>query len=203
MTDRIVFAYFGDEESAASIARARAAWREVIAVAFDIGACRSLNQLRLSALAAGATKCHALDVREDFLREVVMPALQVGGDAAESIAVSMRATSFANERLQIVAAIEQADMIARHDPVPIETANRVAAAAGSASLQITFTQGIPVAVNDVPMTLAELMESVQTISNASPLHVMRRAYAELELAGEGDVILHIEHGDTVAAATTV
>jgi argininosuccinate synthase len=49
---------------------------EVIAVALDLGQGRELNQIRERAIAAGASRCHVLDVREEFARDYILPALQ-------------------------------------------------------------------------------------------------------------------------------
>ncbi len=49
---------------------------EVIAVALDLGQGRELNQIRERAMAAGAIRCHVLDVREEFARDYILPALQ-------------------------------------------------------------------------------------------------------------------------------
>jgi argininosuccinate synthase len=44
-------------------------------------------------------------------------------------------------------------------------------------LQIAFDAGVPVAVNGIPMTLIELMDSVETITGESALTVLQREYA--------------------------
>jgi argininosuccinate synthase len=49
---------------------------EVIALALDLGQGRELNQIRERAIAAGAARCHVLDVREEFARDYILPALR-------------------------------------------------------------------------------------------------------------------------------
>jgi argininosuccinate synthase len=49
---------------------------EVIAVALDLGQGRELSQIRGRAIAAGASRCHVLDVREEFARDYILPALR-------------------------------------------------------------------------------------------------------------------------------
>jgi argininosuccinate synthase len=64
---KVVMACFGDQESRAAIGQwARHA--DVIAVAFDFGGAVTLNDMRDLAIMAGAARCHALDVREEFAR---------------------------------------------------------------------------------------------------------------------------------------
>ena len=42
----------------------------------DLGQGRELNQIRERAMSTGAIRCHVLDVREEFARDYVLPALQ-------------------------------------------------------------------------------------------------------------------------------
>ncbi len=49
---------------------------EIIAVTLDLGQGRELNQIRERAMSTGAIRCHVLDVREEFARDYVLPALQ-------------------------------------------------------------------------------------------------------------------------------
>jgi argininosuccinate synthase len=51
---------------------------EVIAVTMDLGQGRELDDVRERALAVGAVRAHVLDVREEFAREYILPALQAG-----------------------------------------------------------------------------------------------------------------------------
>jgi argininosuccinate synthase len=49
---------------------------EIVAVTLDLGQGRELNQIRERAMATGAIRCHVLDVREEFARDYILPALQ-------------------------------------------------------------------------------------------------------------------------------
>src|SRR5262245_3360731 len=75
MPTTFVVAYFGDAVSNEAIAHLSAhADVSVVAVVFDFGQRASLSALRASALAAGAVRCHALDVRDAYARDVVFRA---------------------------------------------------------------------------------------------------------------------------------
>lgn len=76
---RIVLAYSGGLDTSVAVpwlAETHAA--EVVAVTLDLGQGRELTSIRERALAAGAVRAHVLDVREEFAREYVLPALQAG-----------------------------------------------------------------------------------------------------------------------------
>ncbi len=49
---------------------------EIVAVTLDLGQGRELNQIRERAMSTGAIRCHVLDVREEFARDYILPALQ-------------------------------------------------------------------------------------------------------------------------------
>jgi argininosuccinate synthase len=76
---RIVLAYSGGLDTSIAIAwLAEKYAAEVIAVTLDIGQGRELSDVRERALAVGAVRAHELDVREEFAREYILPALQAG-----------------------------------------------------------------------------------------------------------------------------
>ena len=76
---RIVLAYSGGLDTSIAIAwLAEKYAAEVVAVTLDIGQGRELTDVRERALAVGATRAHVLDVREEFAREYILPALQAG-----------------------------------------------------------------------------------------------------------------------------
>ena len=202
MTKRSVFAFLGDTESIAAIARLRTTSTEVVAVALDLGGGRSLGELHLAALQAGATRCHALDVREEFLRSIVLPALRAGGDAGDSLAEGDLVLRFVNEQLRTIAEIEGASIVERRGPVPIQRRVPVPVA-GRALLELAFSRGVPVAVNDVVMTLTELMESVETISGLPPIDLLRQACRELPPSGDGEIAMRIENGRAAMVAVAV
>jgi argininosuccinate synthase len=76
---RIVLAYSGGLDTSIAIAwLAEKYGAEVVAVTLDIGQGRELTDVRERALAVGATRAHVLDVREEFARDYILPALQAG-----------------------------------------------------------------------------------------------------------------------------
>jgi argininosuccinate synthase len=76
---RIVLAYSGGLDTSVAIPWLRETYSaEVIAVTLDLGQGRELAQIRERAVGAGALRCHVLDVREEFARDYILPALQAG-----------------------------------------------------------------------------------------------------------------------------
>jgi argininosuccinate synthase len=74
---RIVLAYSGGLDTSVAIPWLKDKYgAEVVAVTLDLGQGRELNQIRERAMAAGAARCHVLDVREEFARDYILPALQ-------------------------------------------------------------------------------------------------------------------------------
>jgi argininosuccinate synthase len=79
MNERIVLAYSGGLDTSAAISwLAEQYGAEVIAVTIDLGQGKELEEVRERALAAGAIRAHVLDVREEFARVYILPALQAG-----------------------------------------------------------------------------------------------------------------------------
>jgi argininosuccinate synthase len=175
MNRKVVVACFGDAVSAATIERL-AASADVIAVALDFGGVVSLSDMRDTALAAGAIRCHALDVREAFAREELLPALHARTFADPIRACAALAPAFAARKLAEIAAIEEASVIA---PAIVSVATRplVKAAVNPVHLDIGFENGIPVSINGVSMSLTELMESLETITGEAALTVLDRQFA--------------------------
>ena len=76
---RIVLAYSGGLDTSVAIPwLAEKYGAEVVAVTMDLGQGRELDHIRERALAIGAVRAHVLDVREEFARDFIMPALQAG-----------------------------------------------------------------------------------------------------------------------------
>jgi argininosuccinate synthase len=76
---RIVLAYSGGLDTSVAIPWLKENYNaEVIAVTLDLGQGRELTQIRERAMATGAVRCHVLDVREEFARDYILPALQAG-----------------------------------------------------------------------------------------------------------------------------
>jgi argininosuccinate synthase len=74
---RIVLAYSGGLDTSVAIPWLREKYgAELIAVTLDLGQGRELNQIRERAMSTGAIRCHVLDVREEFARDYILPALQ-------------------------------------------------------------------------------------------------------------------------------
>jgi argininosuccinate synthase len=172
MSTRVVVACFGDEASTSTIQQL-VHTADVIAVAFDLGGVVPLGAMRDAALAAGALRCHALDVREEFARECLIPALHHRAFAAPAEAVTVLAPAFARRELQEIGQLEDAAVIAPETvaisprPVPRVTID-------PARVHIEFANGFPVSINGVEMTLTELMESIETITGEPALHVLDR-----------------------------
>ena len=235
MTERIVLAYSGDLDSSIAIAwlRERHA-ADVVTVTLDLGQSSGLQEIRDRALASGAVRAHALDVREEFARECILPALQSGG--LSHGVVSQLSRPIIARKLVEVAAIERTSTVAHgcvdpHDRMRLETAIRALnaqirivapasewtmsdaekimfardrrlpvipvrrsglprTATDTATVDIAFDRGVPVAINGIPMTLTELMESLAIIGASTdgrqalyeaPAFVLQSAYAALHV----------------------
>ena len=170
---KVVVACLGDQESTAAIQH-WAARGDVIAVAFDFGGAVSLNAMRELAVAAGAVRCHALDVREEFAREILVPASRSGLFADPASAIPGLAAPFVAGRLQEIARAEQATCVLPHH---VHVTRRPVArpAVNPLHVDIRFEEGVPVAINGVDMTLTELLESIETITGEPALAVLQRA----------------------------
>ena len=74
---RIILAYSGGLDTSVAIPWLKEKYgAEIIAVTLDLGQGRELNQIRERAMSTGALRCHVLDVREEFARDYILPALQ-------------------------------------------------------------------------------------------------------------------------------
>jgi argininosuccinate synthase len=134
--DRIVLAYSGSLTTSVAIQSLKATHQaDVVAVTLDLGQGRELEAVRDRALAAGAVRAHVLDVRDEFARDYILPALKAGairGDALESgdpLATALSRPLIALKLVEI-AAIEGASRVAHGckgkggDRVRLETAIR-------------------------------------------------------------------------------
>jgi argininosuccinate synthase len=75
--ERIVLAYSGGLDTSVAIPwLAEKYGAEIVAVTMDLGQGKELEEVRDRALAAGAVRAHVLDVREEFARDYVLPALK-------------------------------------------------------------------------------------------------------------------------------
>jgi argininosuccinate synthase len=238
---RVVLAYSGGLETSAAISWCLAQGAAVVTVSLDLGQGRPLEELRLRALNLGAARAHALDVREEFARDCILPALQdaeahdplapiariaypliarklveiaaieqapavVHGGSADDHAALEAAVRACNPKLQVIAFTLASGMtrdamtefVRSHGgSVPAGTSaeyevagtlwgRAVTRAAGEwsappetlfaltraasrtpdmpAHVEVEFDEGVPVAINGVPMPLTELIESVTTIA---------------------------------------
>ncbi len=77
--EKIVLAYSGGLDTSVAVKWLTERYdAEVIAVTMDLGQGKELDDVRERALAVGAVRAHVVDVREEFARDYIMPALQAG-----------------------------------------------------------------------------------------------------------------------------
>ena len=77
MTERVVLAFSGGLDTSVAIPWLSERYQtDVVTVTLDLGQGRELNQIRERAMSTGAIRCHVLDVREEFARDYILPALQ-------------------------------------------------------------------------------------------------------------------------------
>jgi argininosuccinate synthase len=75
--DRIVLSYSGGLATSVAIAWLTETYHaEVVAVTFDVGQGKELDDVRERALAIGAARAHVLDLRDEFAKDFVIKALQ-------------------------------------------------------------------------------------------------------------------------------
>jgi argininosuccinate synthase len=177
MTDCIVVGFSGDLDTMAalpSLAIAHAA--SIVTLSLDLGDGRDLGEIRDRALASGAVRAHVLDAREEFARRFVLPALRAGAlrEGHDPMSAALARPLMA-EKLAEVAAIEQATGIVDRSRLDATLWGRQGgsymltrtpedAPATPARVEIAFVEGVPVAVNGVPMGVVELFESLAIIA---------------------------------------
>jgi argininosuccinate synthase len=129
---RIVFAYTGEPDQSSAIPRLAEEHRaEVVALTMDVGQGRELDQVRERALASGAIRAHVLDVREEFARHYILPALQAGAlYAGRYPMTSSLARPLIASKLVEIARIENATAVAHgargrgNDLLPLDVSLR-------------------------------------------------------------------------------
>ena len=112
--ERIVLAYSGSLVTSVAIPwLAERYGAHVIAVTLDLGQGPELEAVRDRALATGALRAHVLDVREQFARDYVLPALKAGAVDADGhpMAAALSRPLIASKLIEI-AGIEQATAVA-------------------------------------------------------------------------------------------
>ena len=77
--ERIVLAYSGGLDTSLAIPWLAEKYRaEIVTVTMDLGQGKELEDARERALALGAVRAHVLDLRDEFARRFILPALQAG-----------------------------------------------------------------------------------------------------------------------------
>ena len=119
MRERVVLAYAGGLASSMAIA-----WLneteglDVITVTLDIGQGRDLAELRARALACGALRAHAIDARDDFARDVLLPSLHTQRDDLPQAAIASLPRPFIARKLVDIAGLEGARLVAHGSQDP-------------------------------------------------------------------------------------
>jgi argininosuccinate synthase len=109
-----VLAYSGGLDTSVAIPWLKEKYgAEIIALTLDLGQGRELNQIRERAMSTGAIRCHVLDVREEFARDYILPALQADALYEERypLATALSRPLIARKLIDI-AHMENADTIA-------------------------------------------------------------------------------------------
>jgi argininosuccinate synthase len=106
----IVLAYTGDLESSVALSWLAEQYQtEVATLTLDVGQGTDLSDVRDRALSLGAIRAHVMDVREEFARTAVAPALALGVGEPR---VASLARPIVAKYLAQVAAIEGTSMVA-------------------------------------------------------------------------------------------
>jgi argininosuccinate synthase len=130
--ERIVLAYSGGLDTSVAIPwMAERYDAEIIAVTMDLGQGQELQEVRDRALATGAVRAHVLDLREEFARDYVLPALKADAlyEHRYPMATSLGRPLIAQKLVEI-AALEHATAVAHgsngtgHDHVRLDVATR-------------------------------------------------------------------------------
>ena len=112
--ERIVLAYSGGLDTSVAVKWLADRYdAEIIAVTMDLGQGKELDDVRERALAVGAVRAHVVDVREEFARDYIMPALQAGAlyEGKYPLATALGRPLIAKKLVE-VAHFEDAGMIA-------------------------------------------------------------------------------------------
>jgi argininosuccinate synthase len=178
---------------------------EVVAVVFDLGAGAGMRELHDQACAAGANRCHVLDVGDEYVRACVLPAIDDG-------VVSERARSFIARKLGDIARLEgPCRIIEPATPVGRTARGYHGAVDCSAVVSIAFEERVPVAINDIPMTLSEVVDCLTTLGGVHGLsagasaeagfargepamHILQAAHRQLEDRSSGVARLELHAG---------
>ena len=135
---RIVLAHSGGLNSSAAVPwLAEANSADVITISLDLGQPGELEELRDRALATGAVRAHALDVREEFARDWVARSVKADALADDRWPlVSALSAPMLARKLVEIAAIEQTATVA-HGAADAAAATRVENAVRAINPQLT------------------------------------------------------------------
>jgi len=176
---RIVLGFAGTAADVARVHALVAQGRDVVAVIVDVGQTADIDHVREQALSAGVSRAHVFDLREEFARDYVAAARQLS--SLHDIAGAVRAEPLVARRLADVAAIERAADVDGSDAfdTPVEAPRGQHAARTllerpvfdaahapdtAAHVDLQIEGGVPVAINGVPLSVSELLESVALIA---------------------------------------
>jgi argininosuccinate synthase len=112
--NRVVLAYAGDHRTTAAIARLRDTHRaEIVTVTVDVGQGGDIQSVRGQAVAAGATRAHVIDAREEFATDYLLRAVRADARGDHGVPLSgVLARALIVAKSVEVAAIEQASAVA-------------------------------------------------------------------------------------------
>ncbi|MGE3277881.1 MAG: argininosuccinate synthase [Vicinamibacterales bacterium] len=130
--ERIVLAYSGGVDTSVAIPWLAEQYdAEIVTVTLDLGQGRELDEVRDRALSTGAVRAHVLDVRDEFARDYILPALQANAvyERHYPLATALGRPLIAKKLVE-VARFEQATAIAHgctgkgNDQIRIEVSAR-------------------------------------------------------------------------------
>jgi argininosuccinate synthase len=215
---------------------------DLVTLTLDLGAGGELQEIHERALAAGAARAHVLDVREEFADDYLLPALQAGALRPGAATIAALARPLVAKKLVEIALIERATSVAHGAPegaaaglealihalapdMRVVGLSRSSDAATppsrkpslvvpdhGADVEITFDRDVPIAINGVPMSLTELIESLTVIATQHgitgtgdfagepAIHVLQAAFDARQRDESTCVVrLKLQHGVTTAA----
>lgn len=173
---RIVLAYSGSLRTSVAIPWLKEKYgAEVVTATMDLGLGRELEAVRDRALASGAVRAHVLDLREEFARAFVVPALKADAAYDEGRAMApLLGRPLIAQKLVELARMEQARAVAHGGgPAELDLAVR--------TLDPTVTV-IATAVENA-ISQAEEVAYLQTRGLAVPVAVDRPYRADANLWG--------------------
>ena len=112
--ERIVLAYSGGLDTSVAVKWLADKYdAEIVTVTMDLGQGKELDDVRERALAVGAVRAHVVDVREEFAKDYILPALQAGAmyEGRYPLATALGRPLIAKKLVE-VAHFESASMIA-------------------------------------------------------------------------------------------